>query len=420
MDDTKINKPSFLRRSVRDRLSLIKGYFSKDEVFIFKTFIFSRIMLAFLSVLFLSMAGKAQNTSTFNSNSPMLTKSFSNNYSKSAVLDIWGNWDSAWYMDIANNGYSNSINQEGQSNIVFMPMYPALVNIFSKITFIDKFVVGLLISNLAFLAFITIFYRYCKNNFSEKVAKYACLAIVASPFGYYFSAFYGESLFLLLIFLTITNALKNEWGMASLTLFASILTKLNGWLLMLPLAWVAIQQLIPVIKDVYSGKKNKAQLFRRVAIYFLPVLAAVTSISIYLLINKSVFNNYLAFMDVEKLGWHKQLTNPFSVIYNYARGSQLNLILSLLGVFSFGASVWGIFKLKPVKEISLFFTFVMLTYLSTGMEGITRYSIPILPSYLAIALFIAKKDGREYAIYLMFMLQAVFMCLWVAGHPILM
>ena len=43
-------------------------------------------------------------------------------------LDVWGIWDSIWYLDIAKNGYSPALNTlyEGQANYGFFPLLPLL------------------------------------------------------------------------------------------------------------------------------------------------------------------------------------------------------------------------------------------------------------------------------------------------------
>ncbi|MFZ1522667.1 MAG: hypothetical protein WAS94_01445 [Candidatus Saccharimonadales bacterium] len=416
----------------------------KNEKSIIKLYLWNRIILTIIAMIFTGLVGQANPTDSLNTLHPAFVKNAPQEFSSIAPLNLWGNWDSGWYLRIANEGYKPSINQANQASIVFMPMYPLLVNVVSKVTFLDKFLVGLILSNIFFVVFLILFYRYFKLHFDEVSAKYASIAIIAYPFGYYFSSFYGESLFLLAIFLTITGALNNRWRLSGLGLFVAILTKLNGWILCLPLAWIMIRKLITIVK---SKPRKVTPVFNQLASYLWVIAGFIGAITIYLSINKLVFGNYFAFMDIEKAGWNKQLYNPVILTFNYIKGSAANALFASVGILALLASIICLIKIKPFREFGLFFSVAMILYLSTGMEGITRYSIPVLPIYALIGLLTAGhynlktdrssrvssslqtakikmlsiiSDNHEAIFYTMFMLQALFMALWVGGHPFLM
>jgi hypothetical protein len=418
--------------------------FDKNEKSIIKLYLWNRIILTIIAMIFIGLVGQANPADSLNTLHPAFIKNAPQEFSSIAPLNLWGNWDSGWYLQIANEGYKPNINQANQASIVFMPMYPLLVNIVSKVTFLDKFLAGLILSNLFFVVFLILFYRYFKLHFNEISAKYASIAIIAYPFGYYFSSFYGESLFLLAIFLTITGALNNSWRLSGLGLFVAILTKLNGWILCLPLAWIMIRKLITVVK---SNPKKMTPVFNQLVSYLWVVVGFIGAITIYLSINKLIFGNYFAFMDIEKTGWNKQLYSPIMLTLNYIKGSAANALFASVGIFALLASIICLIKIKPFREFGLFFSVAMILYLSAGMEGITRYSIPVLPIYALIGLLTAghynlkidrssrissslqtakiKMSGiisnnPEAIFYAMFMLQALFMALWVGDHPFLM
>jgi hypothetical protein len=51
-------------------------------------------------------------------------------YSPHRLLDIWGRWDSGWYMSIVTGGYRVSEDLTTvQSNVAFFPLYPYLVRL---------------------------------------------------------------------------------------------------------------------------------------------------------------------------------------------------------------------------------------------------------------------------------------------------
>ena len=51
-------------------------------------------------------------------------------FSFNNCLSVWGVWDTDWYLNISQNGYtSRSLDQllVQQTNIVFFPLYPSLI-----------------------------------------------------------------------------------------------------------------------------------------------------------------------------------------------------------------------------------------------------------------------------------------------------
>ncbi|HYN89085.1 MAG TPA: hypothetical protein VER55_11165, partial [Ardenticatenaceae bacterium] len=51
-------------------------------------------------------------------------------FSPHRLLDIWGRWDTAWYLSIVSDGYSIRGDVETTlSNIAFFPFYPYLVKL---------------------------------------------------------------------------------------------------------------------------------------------------------------------------------------------------------------------------------------------------------------------------------------------------
>lgn len=119
-------------------------------------------------------------------------------YSPHRLLDIWGRWDTGWYMDIVVNGYSiRGDLAQVQSNVAFFPLYPYLVR-FGLLLIPDWLqtsgiilLVGVLISNACFLAAL---YVLCclilHKGYSEAVAGRAVLYVAIFPVSFIFSSFY--------------------------------------------------------------------------------------------------------------------------------------------------------------------------------------------------------------------------------------
>src|SRR3990167_3556652 len=116
---------------------------------------------------------------------------------KQSGLPYWlwsfGNFDGVHYLRIAQDGYAY------QSSQAFFPFYPILIKLVSYLTFGNFLIAALLISNLAFLAGLLIFYKLVKKNYGQKTAFWSCLFLLAFPTSFYFGAVYTEGIFFLMI-----------------------------------------------------------------------------------------------------------------------------------------------------------------------------------------------------------------------------
>ena len=92
---------------------------------------------------------------------------------KESGLPYWlwsfGNFDGVHYLRIAQDGYAYQYTQ------VFFPLYPVLIKMVSFITFGNFVVAGLLISNVAFIAGLILFYKLISQNYNRKIAFWSCL-----------------------------------------------------------------------------------------------------------------------------------------------------------------------------------------------------------------------------------------------------
>ena len=91
-------------------------------------------------------------------------------------LDIWGQWDSGWYLQIAKTGYSTLIGGPGptlgQANYGFFPLYPLIVKFFAFFTG-HHFLVGLILSNLFLIGSAWLLFEIVRKNYGEETA-YSC------------------------------------------------------------------------------------------------------------------------------------------------------------------------------------------------------------------------------------------------------
>jgi hypothetical protein len=160
------------------------------------------------------------------------------------LLNLPVRWDAGWYLQIVTDGYRFVPGDPTvQQNIVFFPAYPMLVRIIGRLLGGDMFgyvAAGMVVSIASFFGALVYLYAFARERYDDDVASGAIWLLAAYPFAIFFGAIYTESLFLLGTVGAFYHFSRQEFGRAACWGLLVGLTRLNGALLVLPLAWLAI------------------------------------------------------------------------------------------------------------------------------------------------------------------------------------
>lgn len=242
---------------------------------------------------------------------------------------IWtlDRWDGRWYRMVARGGYL--LVPGRQSDPAFFPLYPIMLRMVHAIG-VGWGVAGPLLSNLAFLLGLLLFYRLSREMFSESLARRATTLLAVFPLSYVFSMSYPESIVLVFLTAAPLAALRRRWWLAAFCAAAAALARPEGLFLALPLAAIAWRQ-----RHELSPTRRGAAL----AAVFAP-LAAIASYSVYL---ASVLHDPLAWSQAER-AWGRQ----FEVSGAYEAFAHLPATI--------GHDAW------LVRDVVCFFVYLALLY----------------------------------------------------------
>lgn len=287
---------------------------------------------------------------------------------------IWsfGNFDGVHYLGIAQSGYFAQFTQ------AFFPLYPLLVNSLSSILISNFFEVkasllvsALVISNVAFLAALIIFYKLTRKTFNENTALWACIFLLAFPTSFFFGAVYTESLLLLLVVSAYYLVEKDKIIYASVLGLLGSATRLIGVFLALTLSF-----------------KSKLK----------PLLIIPLGLIAYSLYLQLKFNNFLYFLSAQSAFGQERNTSTIiplpQVIFRYLKIllttnglGTLNAALELF--FSIGAILILIFGFKIKKIKREWLTFSLLAIIAPTLTGtlasMPRYILIAFPIYIVLA-----------------------------------
>ena len=236
-------------------------------------------------------------------------------------------WDGRWYRMVARSGYL--LVPGRQSDPAFFPLYPILLRIVHAAG-LGWGVAGPLLSNIALLLGLGLFYLLSREIFSEPLARRATIYLAIFPLSYVFSMTYPESVVLVLLTAAPLAALRRRWWLALFCAGAAALARPEGLFLVFPLAGIAWQQrqsLSPVARGAALGA----------------VLAPVAALASYSLYLGRVLHDPLAWSQAER-AWGRE----FRISGAYEAFARLPTVVS--------HTPW------LIRDVVFFFVYLALLY----------------------------------------------------------
>lgn len=389
----------WIRESKMDKIIL--SFYNKyaKEIKIFGAAIGFRIVVYLFSVCVMAIFGE-----------------YADGISFSDFLETWKRWDSAHYINIAQNGYSGAIENGEHIFLVFYPLYPWILRVLSMLIYDIRYC-GILASTISFAAGCIFFYKITENEFGDEAAENALLLISVFPFAFFFGSIATESLFFALSSGFFYYLRKHKWDKVAVLGMLACMTKPQGLLLT-----------IPVIVELFYFKRgfriikrgNWKEFFKRIVYPGLVASTMLFGFLIYLLINYTVEGNPFRFMYYQKNHWGNSLcpiwktikyVKEYAVTGWYTSTGMSMWVPELILFFIYiMAIVYGICKkMRPMNMVYLI-TFFVLTYSSTWLLSAGRYTVNALPLFMLFGKFTAEhKKSRMPIAVLSGMMMMIYM-----------
>jgi hypothetical protein len=293
-------------------------------------------------------------------------------------LGVWLGWDVGWYLKIARDGYSYTPGV--QSSIAFAPGLPLLMRTGASLigrTDDEAYItIGVVISNLALIVALVYLLKLARLDLDGPTARRAPLYLLVFPSTLFLSGVYPHSLFLAASMAAFYYARTDRWWLAGLVGAVAALTRLQGALLVVPLALEYLAMRGFAVRRVHAD-----------VLWLALVPAGLLAFVAY---SAWRFGAPLA-MFTAGSAWERQLAPPWDAFLPYlslpwgAHGtpsSPLDLLFTLV----FGGLValcWT--RLRP--SLALFATLFLLVFLSSGsLISSMRYGLELFPIFMVLAI----------------------------------
>jgi len=305
----------------------------------------------------------------------------------SNLLQAVTRWDALWYESVAHLGYYDW-DATKQTNVVFLPLFPELVRVFSLNGALNIRVVGIVLNNVVLVVTVGLMWRLAWRETNDSgVAWRAAWAVLLGPVSFFLSIFYSESLFLCCAVACIGAAREKKWLLAGCFGFGAALTRSAGWLLWIPLAWAWLR---PTRRSPWIRPSGGAW---SLACCGLPLAGFLTFAGFTWV----KYGEPLAYFKNESL-WLRRFRWPWDTIgtifspgmadfYRYWWGLAI-----IAAVFLIIASI--LLKLPSIYwVVALCLTTLYLS--SNRLEGLPRYLSVVPTFYLTAAILLRRKPEME-------------------------
>ncbi len=324
-------------------------------------------------------------------------QAFGGNLGPSYLANIWANFAGRDFLDLARFGYGLPL---PPSTYVYFPLFPAAINLLTKII-PDYLASGLVLSHVSLVLALYYLYRLVKLDFKEPVARNTLLLLLLFPTAFFFGSVYTESFFLLLAVLTFYFARRQRFFPAGLlALFASA-TRFAGIFLWPALAW-----------ELWQGHPKRAKkegLDSTLVWLILPPLGLFAYMK-QLLIQTG---DPLMFLRVSPSFGPNIVVNKLillhQVFFRYAKmalGSELITPLYLVILLEFAVGILFLIlaiiafkKLRPSYAVYTLLAYLTPTLTGT-FAGLPRYVLTIFPGFILLALWYSRQRPFIQKIYL--------------------
>jgi Dolichyl-phosphate-mannose-protein mannosyltransferase len=381
---------------------------------------------------------------------PILSPVALNTHFPDTLWLMWRHFDGGFYVDIAEHGYWAASTLKGTSNWIFLPLYPMLLSPLGRLfggSDAAFNIAGIIVANTAGLVAVTYLYLLVRRELGSRIASRSVIYLALFPTSFYLSATYPESLFLACAVACIYYARHRSWWLAGLCGAFASLTRIQGFLLVVPVAWEYWQALsdgyspLPAMSRLSLLEKAHAWFYSRLQGPFLAArefrnwlnILAIALIPFglvpFLIYSKIKTGDFLATIHNHHVGWGRYVELPWQLLANTLSHPQppnpldWNFwILNIIVIVAFlGFTTWSLCRLPMIYTL---YTLVMVIMpLSTAsINSSSRYYLVVFPALMLLALWgnHNKKPARHFLVTTLFApLQAVFMIFFVLGLPLI-
>ena len=300
-------------------------------------------------------------------------------------LGVWQRWDACWYLRIATFGY-----EAGQPGTAFFPLFPASIRALGPLFGGNLVVAALAVAGIGYVAAMALLHAMVRSDFDDGVAGRSILYISVFPTAFFFFAPFTESLFLAVALGAIYCVRTGRRSYALPLALLAGLSRPQGFLLAIPLAWETLQ----LLRRHRFAPGYRQQTMLSAAVTAAPAIGFALFIAYSeLVVGTSTFEaerqhwgyaNALPW-DVLANAW-RWMTDPANATFSNIQaltGFHLAAIAMFVGLFLYGLRrIPVVYSLYVAPQLLV----ILMGGPTTPLASASRYMLAMFPIFVVAAL----------------------------------
>ena len=303
-------------------------------------------------------------------------------------------WDATWYREIAEHGYTYDASRQSNS-VGYYPLYPLVVGTLARATGLSFYTAGIAFSLLCLLGALLFYGDLLAETGGPGAVLPGVACLLFFPTSFFFASPYTESFFFLSTVAAIWGARRGRWAIAGLAGFSAALLRLNGAIVVLPLAWYAFE----------DAKRRLRGLGMAPLASVAAALAGASLFPAYLWYR---WGDPLLYVHVKAAGWSQEIRPVWSLaarvwrelvsaIGNPRDQKSPVFLLALASLVLFLLLTAALFKKKAIAE-GLYATGMLLVLLHSGViQGSQRYVLSLFPCFAVLSGWLLRRPAAAFA-----------------------
>ncbi len=342
-----------------------------------------------------------------------------------ALLQSWNQWDSTFYVRIAQFGYQTP------NEAAFFPLFPILTRgvalLFGNQAY---WLAALIVSNLALFGTLYVLYQLATDALGERVGWRTIVYLCLFPTAFFLFAGYNESLFLFLSCSALFAMRRQKWLLAGTFGCLAALTRSAGVLLALP-------YLYELWSSRARSQEGLVNQFKGLLLNALPIILLPLGTLAYALYCLRHFHSLLAFANVQK-DWGRTFSWPWVGLFDafqqifwiqgFGTFSEVHILIDLtatLGFIALAIAGWRRLRFSYTLWISLLLLYTLISPATSVMNAANadilmstqRFVLEMFPGFITLAALGFKYPRLHQGIMLCFpFLQALMMALFILSR----
>ncbi len=338
------------------------------------------------------------------------------------VISTFKKADAGWYSKIFEEGYpafthrdSIGLRNEGnsvQSAWAFFPGYPYAIKATATIFQTGFNTAALILEVLFSTAFFIILFIFLQNQFSPQVSFTIVLLMMSFPFHFFYSMFYSEAIFMLLMIGAMLLIEKKNFIAAALCLGLMVMVRSTGLMMLVVIFFYSMNEdgknsFMQIAKALLTDRK---QWTKNILLFSVPVIAFAG----WCFYQWKITGYWNAF-SIAQEGWYHTIRFPLFSLFR--GGDWQNQFLSWYTVFFLLTGILVFKKLLLYEKIWVM-AGLLFPLCFGSVISMPRYISIILPLFYFFGKKIYSSGYRNAIISLLTAAQLVTFYFWLKGDPI--